>query len=81
LTSRVIHTGRQFLDQANRLRLPNWTRFDFGARYHTRVAGKPVVFRANLENAFDKAYWGAANAGYLYVGAPRTLLLSATVDF
>jgi iron complex outermembrane receptor protein len=81
LTGRVIHTGRQFLDQANLLRLPNWTRFDFGARYRTRIGGRSVVFRGNIENAFDKSYWGASNAGYLYVGAPRRLLLSATVDF
>ena len=81
LTGRVIYTGRMYVDQANALELPDWTRFDFGARYATRIGGKPVVFRANLENAFDKSYWGVSNAGFLYVGAPRTLLLSATVDF
>lgn len=81
LTARVIHTGRQFVDQANALRLPHWTRLDFGARYRTKIEGRPVVFRASLENAFDKSYWGSSNAGFLFVGAPRTLLLSATVDF
>jgi iron complex outermembrane receptor protein len=81
LTARAIHTSRQFADQANVLELPEWTRFDLGARYRTKVQGRPVVFRASLENAFDKSYWGSSNAGFLYVGAPRTLLLSATMDF
>ena len=80
LTARAIHTGRQYIDQANELPLPKWTRVDLGARYQTRIQGKGVVFRVNLENAFDKSYWGAANAGYLYVGAPRTLLFSAAID-
>jgi iron complex outermembrane recepter protein len=40
-----------------------------------------VTLRANVDNLFDKGYWGSSNAGFLYLGAPRTLLLSATVDF
>ena len=81
LTARAIRTGRQYVDQANALPLPDWTRFDFGARYRAKIGGRPVVFRASLENVFDKSYWGSSNTGFLYVGAPRTLLLSATVDF
>ena len=46
----------------------------------TRVAGKAVVFRANLENVANKAYWVTAS-GYVTVGAPRTLMLSAAIDF
>jgi iron complex outermembrane receptor protein len=53
---------------------------EIGARYKTAVAGKPVVLRANLENVTDKAYWVTAT-GYATVGAPRTLMLSAAVDF
>ncbi len=42
--------------------------------------GKPVVLRANLDNLFDEDYWGTSTAGYLYLGAGRTLQLSASVD-
>ena len=42
--------------------------------------GKPVVLRANIENLFDKEYWLTAGT-YVTVGAPRTVLLSASVDF
>ncbi|MDT0139523.1 TonB-dependent siderophore receptor [Acidovorax sp. PRC11] len=79
LNGRVIHTSSVYADAANRLRVGNWTRLDIGARYATRVANKPVVFRASLENAFDKNYWVVSN--YVTVGAPRTLMLSAAVDF
>ena len=80
LNGRVINTSAMFYDAANKLRMPAWTRVDIGARYATKVAGKPVVFRANLENVADKGYWVTAS-GYATVGAPRTLMLSAAIDF
>ncbi len=79
VNGRVISTSSLYADAANRLRVDGWTRFDIGARYATRISGKPVVFRANLENVSDKQYWVVSN--YVTVGAPRTLMLSATVDF
>jgi len=81
LIARTIYTSKQYNDQANDLSIPSWTRFDIGARYRTILHDKPVVFRANVENLFDKDYWGSSNAGFLFIGAPRTLLMSATVDF
>lgn len=81
LNARAVYTSSQYVDTANNLELPSWTRFDVGARYQTKLAGKAMTLRANIENVFDKAYWGSSNAGYLYVGAPRTLLLSASMDF
>lgn len=81
LTARTIYTSTQYVDQTNKLELPSWTRYDLGARYKTVLQNKPVTFRANVENVFDKKYWGSSNAGFLFLGAPRTLLLSATVDF
>lgn len=79
LNGRVIHTSSVYADAANILRVPGWTRLDIGARYATKMGGKPVTFRANLENVFDKNYW--VTSTYVTVGAPRTLMLSATVDF
>ena len=80
LNGRVIHTSSMYYDAANLLRMPSWTRVDIGARYTTKVSGKPVVLRANLENVADKGYW-VTTTGYATVGAPRTLMLSAQVDF
>jgi iron complex outermembrane receptor protein len=81
LTGRMIHTGRSAVDPANTLHIPGWNRFDAGARYATRIGGKPVTFRMNVENLLDKNYWGTSTAGYLFVGSPRTLSLSASIDF
>lgn len=74
LDSRWIYTGSAYLDSANALAVPHWNRVDLGAAYAFQVAGKPLVARANLENALGKDYWTAAN-GYLSISSPRTLSL------
>ena len=82
LNGRVIHTAAMYFDPANQLRMPNWTRMDIGARYRTKISNQPVVLRASLENVADKAYWvTSTNPSYATVGAPRTLMLSAQIDF
>ncbi|MEX2453898.1 MAG: TonB-dependent receptor [Rhodospirillaceae bacterium] len=80
LWGRMIHTSSQFVDAANRQETPDWTRFDFGARYSLEAYGTPVVVRATVENAFDADYWATAD-GALGLGAPRTFRLSASFGF
>ena len=82
LTGGAIYTASQYVDQANTQRLDPWTRIDVGARYSTRIAERPTTFRATLQNLFDRQYWsGVASYGAFSQASPRTLLLSATVDF
>lgn len=82
LTSGAIYTASQYVNQANTQQLDPWTRFDVGARYSTRIADRPTTFRATVQNLFDRQYWsGVASYGAFSQGSPRTLLLSATVDF
>ncbi|TNC10018.1 TonB-dependent receptor [Methylobacterium terricola] len=82
LTGRAIYTSGQFYNQANTQSVPDWTRFDAGLRYTFRGAtDKPVTIRAVVENVFDNAYWASAARGFLAVGAPRTVIVSATMDF
>ncbi|WP_419144766.1 TonB-dependent siderophore receptor [Achromobacter deleyi] len=80
LNARVIHTSASYFNAANTLTLPSWTRYDIGARYSAQILGRAVVFRANIENLFNKDYWLASGA-YATVAAPRTVLLSAQIDF
>lgn len=81
LNGRVIHTGSSYLTTANTLSFPSWTRLDIGARYTTTaLTGKPVTFRANIENVTGETYW-LTTGTYVAVGAPRTYLLSAAFDF
>jgi iron complex outermembrane receptor protein len=82
LTGNLVHTGKRYIDQANTQSVPSWTTFDFGARYSTKVAGRSTTIRGNLLNAFDLDYWaGVASFGTLSLGTPRTVLVSATIDF
>lgn len=81
LNGALIHTGKQFVDAANTQSLPDWTRFDIGLRYATELAGRKTTFRANVVNVADAKYWaGAASFGTFTQGAPRTYLLSMSVD-
>jgi iron complex outermembrane recepter protein len=77
---RAIGTSSAYYNSANTVSVPGWTRLDIGARYITKAAGKPIVLRANLENVLDKDYW-LQSGTFLTIAAPRTLLLSATIDF
>lgn len=84
LSGRVVHTASQYVDDTNLVKIPSWTVLDVGARYATRLGGKDVVFRANVDNLFDKKYWSGVSSnlsGAVVLGAPRTFRLSATVDF
>lgn len=82
LTSGLIYTGEQYVNQSNAQKLDSWVRMDAGARYTTRIGDHPTTFRATVQNLFDTAYWsGVASYGAFSQGAPRSLLLSATIDF
>lgn len=83
--ARVVHTGSSFVDAANTLEAPGWTRFDVGARYLLAVGQRVVTLRGRIDNVTNKAYWASTGGfpgfGYLVLGAPRTYLLSASIDF
>ncbi|MFT4053258.1 MAG: TonB-dependent siderophore receptor [Novosphingobium sp.] len=81
LTGRVMQTGRQMVNLTNTLELPEWTRFDLGARYVVAIADKPVTFRFNVDNVANKRYWASSLGGYLVQGMPRVFKTSATVEF
>lgn len=85
IDGRLVYTGEQPANAANTVNLDSWTRLDLGARYRVSLGGKPVTFRARVENVTDEAYWassgGYPGANYLVLGGPRTVSLSASVDF
>jgi iron complex outermembrane receptor protein len=85
LNARATYTGKQYADAANTQVLPAWTRLDIGARYLTEFNGKLLTLRARIDNLANKNYWASAGGypgtGYLVLGAPRTFVLSASVDF
>ncbi|WP_296320161.1 TonB-dependent receptor [Reyranella sp.] len=87
LDGRVIYTGTQYVGLTDpRLSIPEWVRFDVGARYVLSDAqsptGKPVAIRFNVENLLDTNYWSMVSFNTrLNVGTPRTFRLALTADF
>ncbi|MBJ7498330.1 MAG: TonB-dependent siderophore receptor [Sphingopyxis sp.] len=81
LTGRVMQTGKQAVNLTNTLELPEWTRFDLGARYVVAAGDTPITFRFNVDNVANDNYWSSSLGGYLVQGLPRTFKTSVTVDF
>ncbi|MBU30020.1 MAG: hypothetical protein CMK84_00005 [Pseudomonadales bacterium] len=86
LDGRIIYTGEQYIDAANTREIPSWTRFDLGARYSFPINdAQEMTLRARVENVANRDYWASAGgypgAGYLTVGAPRTVVVSSTISF
>jgi len=81
---RLVYTSSQWVDGQNTESIPAWTRVDVGGRYAFAVGDKLMTVRANIENLTNKSYWssvgGAPGADYLILAAPRTFLLSLSVD-
>ncbi len=81
LTTRMISTSSQYLDEANLRSIPGWTRWDIGARYKTKAYERPLVLRVGVNNLFGRDYWSSGSGSWIYLGQPRTVTASATMDF
>lgn len=85
LGARALYTARQYVDNANTQQIPAWTRYDLSARYALEIAGRLVSVRAKVDNLANKNYWASAGGypdiGYVVLGQPRTVTLSASVEF
>jgi iron complex outermembrane receptor protein len=79
------HTASQHADAANTQKLPSWQRVDAIVRYVMNRGERAITLRGQVENLTDRDYWASAGGypgmGYLVLGAPRTLTVSATIDF
>ncbi|MNR85103.1 Ferrichrome receptor FcuA precursor [compost metagenome] len=84
INGRVVYTGSQYANNANTLKLNDWTRVDVGANYKTQINQVPTVINFGITNLFDKEYWVSASTNdytYLTLVQPRTFTLSASFDF
>jgi len=81
----VVYTGSSYAGTSfTKLafsKIPDWTSVDLGLRYTTRVQDKPVTLRATVTNATASRHWIANPNGALILGAPRTVWLSASLDY
>ncbi|OWQ82966.1 TonB-dependent siderophore receptor [Roseateles aquatilis] len=81
LNAGVYHVGKRAVNNANQAWIDAYEVLSLGARYETTILGKAVNLQANLDNATDKNYWSTTGNSLLGVGAPRTLRVTAKVDF
>lgn len=82
----LVHEGRRWVDAANTVRLPSWTRTDLSLRHTQNVAaGQAVTWRLGVSNLFDVHAWREASAlsghTYLFPLMARTVTVSAQLDF
>lgn len=77
----LFHVGSRQFNTANSLSVGGHTRLDLGARYAFRAGGTPIVVRLNVDNVADEFYWESIAYGGLTAGVPRTVRLSAQVEF
>ena len=84
LQAKLVHESRRMVLPDNSATIPGWTRVDTALRYDTKIAGAQWVWRAGIDNLFDKRAWRESpyefSHVYLYPLAPRTLRLSVQVD-
>ncbi|NRA83550.1 MAG: TonB-dependent siderophore receptor [Gammaproteobacteria bacterium] len=81
LTANANSVSKQYLGNDNSESLSAHTILNLGARYATYVNQIPLTIRANITNVTNKAYWATAHYNDLALGNPRTLMVSATIDF
>lgn len=86
LDGRVLYTSSQYADADNTQKVDSWTRLDLGARYLIMLSDSTfLTLRGRVENVTGEDYWASAGgypgASYLTIGAPRTVLVSATLNF
>ena len=80
---RLNYTGNTTIRQdntagaANSIGIPAITTFDLGFNYKTRISGNDVTFGLMCKNVFDHNYW-YASGNSIYLGMPRTFMLSAS---
>ena len=81
LTGGVYYTGKEWVNDSNTLSISHVVTGDVGARYRRKVLGKDTTFRLNVNNVTDKNYWTTKGGGMLYLGSPRIVATSMTVQF
>jgi len=82
LNGRVNYVGKQYVNSANTLQLPDFTTVDLGARYKTQLGGLSTTFMANVDNVANKKYWeGVFQENFAIIGADRTYKLGVSFDF
>jgi iron complex outermembrane receptor protein len=84
LANAKVEGDREVLPD-NSVHIPAWTRFDLGARYAQSLGSTTLVWRAGVDNVFDRRAWRESpyqyGHVYLYPLEPRTFHASLEANF
>ncbi len=82
LTAGARYVGKRQIGSNSQFYVDDVTLFDMGARYETKVAGKGLTLRLNVDNLTDKAYWiNFAGFHDLNQGPPRVFKLGIELEW
>ena len=84
LTARAEHRDSQYIRLDNSLKIPSYELYAIGARYKQSIGDQQFTFRMNIDNLLNKDYWNTfavSHSNYLYLGSPRRINLSMSMDF
>ena len=81
----MAYEGKREVFRDDSAQIPGWTRFDLGARYTQAVGATTLVWRAGVDNLFDRRAWREApyqyDHAYLFPLEPRTFHASIEAKF
>lgn len=82
VNTHTAYIGEQYLNQANTIKLPDYTVVDLGAKYMTKIGGIDTTLRFSVDNVADKKYWaGVFGNNYATIGEGRTYTAGLTFNF
>jgi len=81
LSADAKYTGATPLNASNSLKLPGYALANIGASYTTRIVGYDTTWRVAVNNLANKRYWEFQYENYIKPGDPRTVSVSAKLDF
>ena len=83
LMARAEHSSKQYVRSDNTVDIPSYELYSIGARYKRTMGDQQFTLRVNVDNLFNKGYWTTFTSAdnYLYLGAPRMMNLSMSMNF
>jgi iron complex outermembrane recepter protein len=83
LSAALISESKRMVLEDNSMSVPGYSRIDASMRFDSSLAGKTTLWRAGLDNVFNRRAWKESPLQfghvYLFPLAPRTLRLSVDV--
>ncbi|NYT79396.1 TonB-dependent receptor [Alcaligenaceae bacterium] len=81
LWANAKYTSSTMLRPSNDVELGGYSALNVGASYDTAVNGYDTTFRLAVKNITNKRYWAYQHADYVKASDPRSVSLTATMQF